>query len=77
LLATVAVAKTVELKKTSGTTPRKADLGDARKWVFGDIKGYGRLLVDVQTDVKELKSQRGVLTQSFAGAGQQHAERCV
>ncbi|KIK81178.1 hypothetical protein PAXRUDRAFT_833034 [Paxillus rubicundulus Ve08.2h10] len=61
LLATAAAAKTVELKKTSGITPRKADLGDARKWVFGDIKEYGRLLADVQTDVKELKSQRGSL----------------
>ncbi|KAF8838595.1 hypothetical protein BDN67DRAFT_70954 [Paxillus ammoniavirescens] len=65
LLATVATAKTVELKKTSGITPRKADLGDARKWVFGDIKGYGRLLVDVQTDVKELKSQRGSLRKAL------------
>ncbi|KAF9223599.1 hypothetical protein BS17DRAFT_780883 [Gyrodon lividus] len=58
LLATTASAKTLELKKTSGIRPQKVDLGDARKWVFGDIKEYGRILVDVQADVNELKLQR-------------------
>lgn len=47
-----------ELKKTSGVAHQKADLGDPRKWVLGDIEEYGRLLVDVQGDVKELKLQR-------------------
>ena len=36
-------------------TRQNADLGDP---VFGDIEEFGRVLVDVQVDVKELKLQR-------------------
>lgn len=43
---------------TSGVTRQKADLGDPSKWVFGDIEEFGRVLADVQVDVKELKLQR-------------------
>ncbi|KAF9243558.1 hypothetical protein BU15DRAFT_30378, partial [Melanogaster broomeanus] len=58
LLANAVSTKTVDLKKPSGVTPRKADLGDTRKWVFGDIKEYGRILADVRTDVEQIKLQR-------------------
>lgn len=37
---------------------QKADLGDPDMWVFGDIEEHGRVLVDVQVDVKELKLER-------------------
>lgn len=47
-----------KLKRTSGITRQTADLGDPRKWNFGDIEEYGRVLVDVQVDIKELKLQR-------------------
>ncbi|KAH0833488.1 hypothetical protein J3R83DRAFT_12612 [Lanmaoa asiatica] len=57
-LATAASLEAVELKKISGISHQKADLGDPHKWVFGDIEEYGRVLVDVQVDVKELKLQR-------------------
>lgn len=50
--------KAMELQKTSGVIHQKVDLGDPREWVFGDIEEYGRLLVDVQIDVKELKLER-------------------
>ncbi|KAF8135179.1 hypothetical protein EV363DRAFT_1123762, partial [Boletus edulis] len=57
-MATAASLKTGELKKTSGLNHQKADLGDPEMWLFGDIVEYGRVLVDVQADVKELKLQR-------------------
>jgi nucleoporin NUP159 len=50
--------KTGELKKSSGVTRQKADLDDPRELIFGDIEEFGRVLVDVQVDVKELKLQR-------------------
>lgn len=50
--------KSVELKKSSGVIHQKSDLGDPCKWAFGDIEEYGRVLVDVQADVKELKLER-------------------
>jgi len=50
--------KADDLKKTSGITHQTPDLGDPRKWIFGDIEEYGRVLVGVQVDVKELKLQR-------------------
>ncbi|KAI9452912.1 hypothetical protein HD554DRAFT_2032310, partial [Boletus coccyginus] len=56
--ATAASLETVKLKRTSGTTRQTADLGDVRKWIFGDIEEYGRVLVDIQVDIKELKLQR-------------------
>lgn len=50
--------KAKELKKTSGVNHQKSDLGDPGKWIFGDIVEYGKILVGVQVDVKELKLQR-------------------
>ncbi|KIJ66805.1 hypothetical protein HYDPIDRAFT_186428 [Hydnomerulius pinastri MD-312] len=64
-LATAASAKSADIKKTSGVTHTKADLGDVRKWLFGDIKEYGRILADVQVDVTELKLQRITLRKSL------------
>lgn len=44
-----------KLQKKSGVAHQMFDLADPRKWAFGDIEEYGRLLVDIQVDVKELK----------------------
>ena len=31
---------------------------DSREWVFGDMKEYGRVLLTVQEDSRELKQRR-------------------
>lgn len=58
-------AKMAEFKRTSGIAHQKADLGDPRKWAFGDIEEYGRILVEVQVDVRELKLKRTSLRKAL------------
>ena len=57
--------KTAELQKTSAVTRHKDDLGDPHKWAPGDVKEYGRILLDVQMDVKELKLERVILRKTL------------
>lgn len=52
-------------KKISGQSHVKADLADATKWAPGDIKEYGRVMAEVQGDIKEIKDQRKLLKQSL------------
>ncbi|KAG8212928.1 hypothetical protein J3R82DRAFT_11286 [Butyriboletus roseoflavus] len=64
-LRTATAAMSMELKTTSGIINQKVDLGDPRKWKLGDIEEYGRVLANVQVDVKELKLQRVSLRKSL------------
>ena len=43
----------------------KLDLGDLGKCAFGDIKEYGRVLLMVQEDLRELKQQRSMLQKAL------------
>lgn len=52
-------------KKIPGQSHVKADLADATKWAPGDIKEYGRVMAEVQGDIKEIKDQRKLLKQSL------------
>ena len=60
-LASTASQRTAVLRKTSGVMHTKLDLGDPGKWVFGDMKEYGRVLLTVREDLRELKQQRSTL----------------
>ncbi|KAG1870708.1 hypothetical protein DFJ58DRAFT_652794 [Suillus subalutaceus] len=66
-MAARATQQTAELgsKKTLGQSHVKADLADATKWAPGDIKEYGRVMTEVQGDIKEIKEQRKLLKQSL------------
>ncbi|KAH7884574.1 hypothetical protein F5I97DRAFT_1812802 [Phlebopus sp. FC_14] len=63
--AAEASQKALDIKKTSGVAHHKLDLGETRKWVLGDVKEYGRILTDVQADVRALKEQRVLLRKSL------------
>ena len=43
----------------------KADLSDASKWMFGDIKEYGRAMTDLQDDIKEIREKQTLLKKSL------------
>lgn len=66
-MAARATQQTAELgsKKTPGQSHVKTDLPDATKWAPGDIKEYGRVMTEVQGDIKEIKEQRKLLQQSL------------
>lgn len=58
MLASTASRQVAERRKTSGVTHTKLDLSDSGKWMFGDMKEFGRVLLTVQEDLRELKQQR-------------------
>jgi len=58
VLASTASRQVAERRKTSGVAHTKLDLGDSGKWMFGDMKEFGRVLLTVQEDLRELKQQR-------------------
>jgi len=58
VLASTASRQVAERRKTSGVTHTKLDLSDSGKWMFGDMKEFGRVLLTVQEDLRELKQQR-------------------
>ncbi|KAI6039592.1 hypothetical protein EDC04DRAFT_2684462 [Pisolithus marmoratus] len=60
-LAAAASHQAANLKKSSGIVHSRTDLVDSHRWVFGDVKEYGRVLLTVQEDIRELKEQRVVL----------------
>jgi len=59
--------KAVELKskKVPGQSRVKADLSDLNKWVFGDIKEYGRVMTEVQSDIEGIKEKQTLLKNSL------------
>ncbi|KAI6108861.1 hypothetical protein EV401DRAFT_402739 [Pisolithus croceorrhizus] len=60
-LATAASQKAANLRKSSGIVHTQIDLLDSDRWVVGDIKEYGRVLLSVQDDIRALQEQRVVL----------------
>ena len=43
----------------------KRDLGNLEKWMFGDMKEFGCVLLTVQDNLRELKQQRGSLQKAL------------
>ena len=43
----------------------KRDLGNLAKWMFGDMKEFGCVLLTVQDNLRELKQQRGSLQKAL------------
>ncbi|KAG1750246.1 hypothetical protein EDB19DRAFT_2022507 [Suillus lakei] len=66
-MAACATQQAAELKskKTPGQSHVKTDLADATKWAPGDIKEYGRVMTEVQSDIKKIKEQRKLLKHSL------------
>ncbi|KAL4081178.1 hypothetical protein J3A83DRAFT_4367612 [Scleroderma citrinum] len=65
-LAANASRQTAEVrKKTPGATHTKVDLADSLKWLFGDMKEYGRVMLTLQEDFRELKQQRVTLRKAL------------
>jgi len=66
-MAARATQKATELKskKVPEQSRVKADLSDPSKWVFGDIKEYGRIMTEIQSDVKEIKEKQMLLKKSL------------
>ncbi|KAI6000393.1 hypothetical protein F5J12DRAFT_681876, partial [Pisolithus orientalis] len=60
-LAATASYRAADLKKSSGIVHSRSDLINSHRWVFGDMKEHGRVLLTVQEDIKALKEQRVVL----------------
>lgn len=60
-LATAASQKAASLRKSSGIVHTRTDLLDSHRWVIGDVKEHGRVLLTVQEDIRVLREQRVVL----------------
>lgn len=58
-------AAELKLKKVPGQARVKVDLSDPRKWLIGDIKEYGRVMTEVQSDIKEIKEKQMLLKKSL------------
>lgn len=58
-------AAEIKSKKIPGQSRVKADLSDPSKWVFGDIKEYGRVMTEIQSDIKEVKEKQILLKKSL------------
>ena len=43
----------------------KLDLGNSAKWMFGDMKEFGCVLLTVQDNLRELKQQRASLQKAL------------
>lgn len=65
VLASTASRQVAERRKTSGVAHTKLDLGNSAKWMFGDMKEFGRVLLTVQDDLRELKQQRSSLRKAL------------
>ncbi|KAH7919373.1 hypothetical protein BV22DRAFT_1075323 [Leucogyrophana mollusca] len=59
--ADIAGKRTIELAKPSGFTHTALDLCNPPKWAHGDIKTYGRVMAELQEDIRALKQQRVLL----------------
>ncbi|KIK24586.1 hypothetical protein PISMIDRAFT_98438, partial [Pisolithus microcarpus 441] len=60
-LATAASQKAASLLKSSGIVHTQTDLLDSHRWVIGDVREHGRVLLTVQEDIRVLREQRVVL----------------
>ena len=43
----------------------KLDLGNSAKWMFGDTKEFGCVLLTIQDNLRELKQQRASLQKAL------------
>ncbi|EGN99042.1 hypothetical protein SERLA73DRAFT_54886, partial [Serpula lacrymans var. lacrymans S7.3] len=65
VLAEEAGKKKEELRKRSNHSFTKTDLVDPQKWTMGDVQQYGRVLAQLQDDVKNIKDQRILLKRTL------------
>ncbi|KAH7912317.1 hypothetical protein BJ138DRAFT_973611, partial [Hygrophoropsis aurantiaca] len=69
ILADMTSKRTAELQKRSGFLHTTHDLSNPQKWLMSDIKNYGRVMTELQADIKALKDQRTILRRSLHEVG--------